>query len=170
MARRAIIVDTGPLLTYLAVEYVRERKLTEASDRMLLRDIRSGMPFGESEQEVLRDRFRQDAPAATTHVVVEALRFREHSELAKRAEDFRGFCIGLIAKGAVSEVCCTTSEIEAGEGTRQLARRHGITDAGLVFVAMRRSAVLVTDDRRLRGALPSGGPFEIKTLDEYLRA
>lgn len=50
--------------------------------------------------------------------------------------------------GSISEISCPIAEICKAEGFRQLICRYGLTDAGLIFVAAKSKALVLTDDRR----------------------
>jgi hypothetical protein len=85
-------------------------------------------------------------------------------------EDFLACSLEILAQGRIIEVQCPTAELCKDRDFRELICRRGLTDAGLVFVAAQRGALLLTDDLPLSGDYSAGAGYEIWTLDDYLQA
>jgi len=76
----------------------------------------------------------------TAHVICEALKLRGTSALSQEEENFR-------------ELIC----------------RYGLTDAGLIFVAAKNRALVLTDDGRLFSSYSENSGYAIELLDNYLQ-
>jgi hypothetical protein len=165
-----IVIDTGPLLTYLVIQYLDNLDSKEAPKAWrdhVLREIR-GRAFGETERERFLELTKR--PMLTTaHVISEALKLRETSALSLEKEAFRRNSLGVLTGGAISEISCPMTEICQEEDFRQLICRYGLTDAGLIFVAAKNSALLLTDDGRLFGSYSESSGHVIELLDNFLR-
>ena len=169
MEKRPIVIDTGPLLTYLALRYLDGSGASKAKRDEILRDIRPRSGFAETEQERFLQVMKQ--PALTTaHVISEALKLRDASALGREKETFRRNSLAVLTGDTISEIRCPIVEICLEEDFRELICRHGLTDASLIFIASRNRALLLTDDGRLfRGYSVRPGYYTIKLLDDFLR-
>jgi predicted nucleic acid-binding protein len=166
--QRPIVVDTGPLLTYLALRYLDDLDASKAERDKIFKDIRRMGIFTETEQERLRIELRR--PFLTTALVIsEVLKLRENSVLRMQAWEFRTHSLKVLTSGNIHEVACPIAEICSQPDLRQLICHFGLTDAGLIFVASRSRALLLTDDRRLFRAYSSVPSYQIRLLDDYLR-
>jgi hypothetical protein len=144
-----VLLDTVPLLTYLAVRYADSISASKAYRDRLFQEIRSqSPPFAEDDQERLGELIEVRGALTTPHVILEATKLREISELAK-AEGFRDFSLEVLSSGAISETWCSLEELCKEPEYSALARRFGVADASLLFVSDRKECLLLTDDDRL---------------------
>jgi hypothetical protein len=163
-----VLLDTGPLLTYLALRYADTTKAPKAYRDTLFRDIRNQSErFGATAQEYFLKLIEMRHALTTPHVILEATKLREHSELA-RAEGFREFSLAVLTGGAISEIWYSLEEIYRESEYMDLARRFGVADASLLFVSAREECLLLTDDQDLFAAYEAGSKFQIRLLEEYL--
>jgi hypothetical protein len=163
-----VLLDTGPLLTYLALCYADSTGTPRADRDALFRYTRKQGPrFSETQQERFGKLIEARHALTTPHVILEATRLREYSELAK-VESFREFSHEVLTTGAISEIWFSLEEICKEPKYTDLVRRFGVTDASLLFISARKECLLLTDDNRLFAAHGAGSKFEIWRLDEYL--
>lgn len=167
MEKRPIVIDTGPLLTYLAIRYLDSTDASKARRDHVLWEIR-GRAFAETEQERFVELMKQHI-LTTAHVISETLKLREKSILSLEKEDFRRNSLEILTGGAVSEISCPITEICQEQDFRQLICRYGLTDAGLIFVAAKNRALVLTDDGRLFSSYSESSGHAIELLDKYLR-
>jgi hypothetical protein len=166
-----VVLDTGPLLTYLTLHYLDR---TGATDReAIIRDVRSGSryPFTATEEErfrLLLHRFKR--LLTTSPAVAEALRLREYSLLSRDRWRFRELALERLKDGKVEDVHCPLRELCAEEGFRDLICRLGLTDASLIFVAAKERCLLLTDDRRMFEGLLAGAKPDVRLLGDYLKS
>jgi hypothetical protein len=163
-----VLLDTGPLLTYLALRYADSTNAPKAYRDTLFRDIRKdGQQFGATAQEHFRKLIEMQHALTTPQVILEATKLREYSELAK-ATGFRDFSLRVLSSGAITETWCSLEEICKEPEYLALARRFGVADASLLFVSAREECVLLTDEGRLFDARGAESKFQMRQLDEYL--
>jgi hypothetical protein len=163
-----ILLDTGPLLTYLTLLYADSINAPKLYRDTLFRDIRRhATPFGEKEQERFGELIEVRRAPVTPHVILEATRMREHSELA-RVGRFVEFSIEVLFGGTISEISCSLGDICKEPEYIALVHRFGVTDAGLLFVSAREECLLLTDDHDLFAAYEADSKFQIRLLDEFL--
>jgi hypothetical protein len=106
-----VLLDTGPLLTYPALLYADSINAPQEYRDALFHDIRQqGAPFGETEQERFGKLIEMRHALTTPHVILEATKLREQSELA-RATSFQEFSLDVLTSGAISEIWCSLEEI-----------------------------------------------------------
>jgi hypothetical protein len=165
--RRPIVIDTGPLLTYLAIRYLNTTEASKARRDHVLGEIR-GRAFDEPEQERLLELMKQHT-FTTAHAISEALNLREASALNRAKTEFRRNSLEVLTSGTMSEIACPVAEICRTEDFRQLICSHGLTDAALIFVAARNRALVLTDDGRLFSSYSEDSGHVIELLDNYLR-
>lgn len=165
---RSIVIDTGPLLTYLALRYLDRDDAPQARRNQIFDELRRAKPFADTEQEHLRHAMSR-AVLTTPHVLTEVFRLRE-SSILRKLEGFLPCSLDILDQGSIIEVQCPTAELSKDRDFRELICRRGLTDAGLVFIATRRKALLLTDDVRLSEDYSAGASYEIWTLDDYLQA
>ena len=164
----ALLLDTGPLLTYLALRYADSTKASKAYADTLFRDIRKQSDrFGATTQERFRELIETRQTLTTPHVILEATRLREHSELVG-AEGFSDFSLGILTGGDITEIWWALEEVCEQSEYIDLVHRFGVADASLLFVSAREGCLLLTDDDRLFDAYGAGSKFQIRLLDEYL--
>lgn len=166
-----VVLDTGPLLTYLAVHYLDQTEADTARRSAVVQDVRRGSRFAKAEQErfqVLLD--RSEHLLTTPHALCEVLKLREHSVLSQDRERFCRISLKLLMDGKLKEVSCPVRELCADEAYGELICRFGLTDAAVVYLAENERCLLLTDDRKLCRTYTSGAVFEIRLLDEYLRS
>jgi hypothetical protein len=105
MQERPIIIDAGPLYTYLAVRYLESIRAEKAKRIAVLERIRDGRNFTEIQQELLCEAMTQ--PVVTTpHVMTEVLRAARESSPIIRTEDFRDHSIQILVGGSIREEPC----------------------------------------------------------------
>jgi hypothetical protein len=97
------------------------------------------------------------------------LKLREASALSREQEGFRRDSLDFLTSGSISEIPCPITEICREEDYRRLICLYGLADAGLLFVASRRRALVLTDDSRLFSAYSSNPGYVIELLDNYLQ-
>jgi hypothetical protein len=132
-----VLLDAGPLLTYLTLRYSDWLRASKAQRATLFQDIRSQCPpFDETEQERFRKLIEVSRALTTSHVIVEVTKLREHSALAK-ARGFREFSLGVLTGGAISETGCSLEELCKEPEYFDLVLRFGVADASLLFVSAR---------------------------------
>jgi aspartyl-tRNA synthetase len=149
--KRPIVIDTNLLLTYLAIRYLDGNDAPKARRDQVLTEIR-GRPFDETERERFLELIKQHA-FTTAHAISEALNLRVASALSREKEEFRRNSLEVLMGGTISEISCPIAEICKAEDFRQLICRYDLTDAGLIFVAAKSKALVLTDDGRLSVAI-----------------
>jgi hypothetical protein len=149
------------------VRYADSIEASKAYRNRLFQDIRHGKPFSEDDQERLGELIEARDALTTPHVILEATKLREYSELA-RTTGFRDFSLKVLSSGAISETWCSLKELCKEPEYMDLARRFGVADASLLFVSVREECLLLTDEGRLFAARRAGSKFQIRLLDEYL--
>src|SRR4029077_506515 len=101
-----VLLDSGPLLTYLTLLYADSINAPKLYRDTLFRDIRRhATPFGEREQERFGRLIEDRHALVTPHVILEVTRMREHSELGRVAR-FLEFSIDVLSGDAISEIWC----------------------------------------------------------------
>ena len=162
----SVLLDTGPLLTYLALRYADSTKAPKAYRDTLFRDIRKhGERFSATTQEHFRKLIEARHAMTTPHVILEATKLREY---LSKATGFRDFSLNVLGSGAISETWCSVEELCKEPEYMDLARRFGVADASLLFVSVREECLLLTDEGRLFAARRAGSKFQMRLLDEYL--
>ncbi len=168
-----VMLDTGPLLTYLALQHLEQTKADKAHREAVFRDLRggSGCGFTETEQELFGlavDRWER--LLTTSYVIAEIWRLRNHSELRRYEQPLHEMTLQELTGGRVEEVPCSVQELCAEEGFRELICRLGPTDASLIHLAAKERCLLLTDDRRMFQGYFAGAKFDMKLLDEYIES
>jgi predicted nucleic acid-binding protein len=165
---RPIAIDTGPLLTYLALRYLDRSDAPTARRNQVLKEIRQGHALGDTQREQFLKLMKR--PVFTTaHVISEALNLRGKSVLNREKEEFRRNSLDVLTSGSISEIPCRITDVCLEQNFRELICRHGLTDAGLLFVASKRRALVLTDDARLFTAYSSNPGYVIELLTNHLR-
>lgn len=165
-----VVLDTGPLLTYLALHYLDQTRADTARRGAVLRDVRRGKMFTRTEQERFQVLLNGSERLLTTpHALCEVLKLREYSVLSLDQEEFRRLSLQLLLGGKLEDVSCPLRELCTDDAYRKLICRLGLTDAGLVYLAENERCLLLTDDRKLYSTYTAAAVFEIRLLDEYLR-
>jgi predicted nucleic acid-binding protein len=167
-----VVLDTGPLLTCLALHYLDGTEADKFRRSKVLQDVRRGsdLRFAETEQErfqVLMSRAKR--LLTTPHVLAEVLRLRGHPALSQDRERFRRLSLELLADGRIEEISGPLQALCADPEYRELICRLGLTDAAVVYLAAKERCLLLTDEERKFDTYTAGAGFEIRTLDEYLR-
>jgi predicted nucleic acid-binding protein len=144
-----ILLDTGPLLTLLAISFLRETDAGEARHRAVLSDIQ---PEWTRVEAARFSEFLALYPRrlTTTHVLTEAFKLRQHSELKQDEYRFRRFVPGELRKADVREVYCSLEDLSSDAESMEWVCRVGLTDAALLFVSRREGCPILSDDTRLR--------------------
>jgi hypothetical protein len=166
---RIIVADCGPLLTYLALLYVDKNNAPRAKRERIFSEVRQGAIFGDAEQSLLKAVMNQ--VLTTPHVLAETFKLRKLSMLRKEAEAFRRFSLEILAIGRIKEVPCPIDELTGDDDFRRLVCRLGVTDAGLVYVAAKQRALLLTDDKPLSNdySAGAGAGYQIRLLNDYFQ-
>ncbi len=167
MEKRPIVIDTSPLLTYLAIRYLDSKDAPKARRDQVITEIR-GKTFAATEQERFLELMKQRT-FTTAHVISEVLKLREKSVLSLEKEDFRRNSLDVLTGDTISEIPCPIMEVCQEEDFRQLICRYGLTDAGLIFVADKNRALVLTDDGRLFSSYSENSGYVIELLDNYLQ-
>jgi predicted nucleic acid-binding protein len=160
---RPLLLDTGPLLTALALIYYRDVKQEPVPN-----DIRPNKrPLSEEDGErVLEFLGRAPRRLTTPHVLTEVFKLRDRSELRRRGEDFRGSSLDALKKLNIEERHCPLSELASESNFVDCMCRHGLTDAALLCVSVRENCTVLTDDKRLFEF--AGRKVQLLLLDELL--
>jgi hypothetical protein len=128
-----------------------------------------GRTFDEAQQDRFLVKLMKQRRLTTAHVISEALKLRGTSALSNDEEEFRSNSLGVLTGGAISGISSPVTEICREEGFRQLICRYGLADAGLIFVASKNRALVLTDDRRLFSAYSANPGYLIQLLDDFLQ-
>ena len=161
LIRSPLIVDTGPLLTYLSLCFLDEIKADKARRDSALDDLRSGVRWDASKQDRCRNFFQHDKCLTTSHVLVELFRLRERTFLFERKDQFLEFALAQLE--FVEERPVLLKDLDPS-----LVKRYGLADTGLLWIARENKGTLVTDDGKLFQGLGSDATFEIRMLDRCL--
>jgi hypothetical protein len=159
--RGPLVLDSGPLLTYLCLRYLDEIDAKRPQRNQVLSEVR---PVGwdvNQEERFLRYLEAHPRRLTTSHVVAEVLRLRTYSALKRSAEAFRRVALSGLA--FVEERSVLGKDLDP-----ELIVRHGVSDAGVVWLAHLESATLMTDDKELYSALPSDPRFTIVLTEHSL--
>ena len=107
---RPIAIDTGPLLTYLALRYLDRSDAPTARRNQVLKEIRQGHAFGDTQREQFLKLMKR--PVFTTaHVISEALNLRGKSVLNREKEEFRRNSLDVLTSGSISEIPCRITDV-----------------------------------------------------------
>jgi hypothetical protein len=161
-------LDTGPLITYLALRFLDENPAGQKYRDEVFLQLR-GPYFGESEQERFAQALAGRRLLTTAHVAVEVFNLRGRSKLEEKKEGFRQFSLGVLVE-QVEEVECRLTEVNQQKQCVRILRDHGLTDSGLIIAAAKSKSLLLVDDSRFFAEVGAGSPFEICMLTEYLRS
>lgn len=146
----AILLDTGPLLAFIALRYLQETAAGEARRRKILSDIQPGLEWTAVEAERFSHLISRYARLlTTTHVLTEVFKLRKYSELKRDAHTFMRFAADALRRSNVREVHCSLEDFSSNEELIDLACSVGLTDAALVFVSKREGCPILSDDTRL---------------------
>jgi hypothetical protein len=166
-----IVLDTGPLLTYLAVHYIETIKAKISTRDRILQSVRpAGRPFDDSLQNAFTSLCRETRRLLTTsNALTEALKARKNSALYRR-EDFHDIALSFLAESNIEELPRPARSLIQDTRYRDHTLRLGLTDMGLVSLAVEFKCPLLTDDGEMFQAFPASSEtgFEISLLDEYL--
>ena len=105
----------------------------------------------------------------TAHVLCEVFKLRESSALSRNKEGFTRNSLEVLTGEVVRELPCPIANLCREDDFRELICRDGLTDAGLMFVTAKNSALVLTDDRRLFSSYSENSGYEIELLDNYLQ-
>jgi hypothetical protein len=160
--RKPVLLDTGPLLTYLSWLYCDSIRATKATRDAALRDLNLGLAWRENQHERFYQ-FLKSRPLRliTSHVAAEILRFRGHSFLKKHSHRFTSFTLDHL--GFVEERSVLLKDLE-----KDLILQFGLPDASLLWLAQQEGCTLVTTDNKLFQALPTDPKFEIWLLADIV--
>lgn len=154
--RRTLVLDTGPLLTYIAAEFATEYEL--GSD--FVQSVWGHGALDRFQQELATRFISQSAKLYVPgYVLVEALRLRKNV-WQNREKEFVPFAQQFVAT-RLTELPVTMNELYADANLRLIAQRFGITDAAVLYAAIGQSAHVLTDDERLYQHVPDVPNFEI---------
>jgi aspartyl-tRNA synthetase len=166
--RRPIVIDTNLLLTYVAIRYLDGKDAPEARRDQILTEIR-GQSFAETERRHFLLKLSKQRVLTTAHVISEALKLRNTSAFNQEGKEFRRFSLDVLTTESISEIPCPITEICQEEEFRQLIYLYGLADAGLIFVASKSRALVLTDDRRFFSYYSEKPGYVIELLDNYLK-
>jgi hypothetical protein len=162
-----ILVDTGPLLTLLTLDYLRETGAAETRRGAVLADIRAERQWTVIEEELFSELLSQYSRLLTTpHVVAEAFKLRAHAALKGDQHRFRRLAMSSFKKANLQEVHCPLVDLALNEDSVEWVCNFGATDAMLLHVSMKEACLILTDDTRLLRA----GTGRILVLDRELSA
>jgi hypothetical protein len=107
--KRPIVIDTGPLLTYLAIRHLDTKDAPNARKDQVLTEIHGNI-LAATEQERFLKLMKQ--PVFTTaHVIAEVLKLRDKSQLNREKEEFLGNSLSVLTSGSISEIPCPIREV-----------------------------------------------------------
>ena len=158
-----MLLDTGPLLTALALIYYRDFR-----QEPVPKDIRPNKrPLTEEEGErVLEFLGRAPKRLTTPHVLTEVFKLRDRSELRRHVEHFRRSSLDALKKLNIEERYCPLNELARESDFVDCVCRYGLTDAPLLYVSVQEHCTVLTDDRRLFEF--GGRKVRLMLLDELL--
>lgn len=162
--RRVYVIDTGPLFNALALMYVRNSPIHRSSLKHTLPPYLSNDPAKELDFLQLFDSIR--ILITTSHVVGEIQGILKKSGLPP--EGFWEFSMLQLKRKGLTENLITLLSMHESEEMSKLVRAIGPTDAGLIDLARRERAVLLTDDERTLAHHALGMPDIECTLVEFI--
>jgi len=146
--RGPIVLDTGPLLIYLAIPYLRSVGAGNTWRDEVFRSLQKRVALDQGLQERFETRLSSFSPVLTTTLVLgEVFRLRESSPLAQATEEFRRVSIGTVQR--IVEVPVTLAQIVSDSGFGELICRFGLIDASILWLGSSRQCPILTDDERL---------------------
>jgi len=160
----SVLLDNGPLLTLLALEYLDKTGAGRQRADRVLGDIRESGPMNDLD----RERFQRivgrfDRRMTTPHVLAEAFKLREHSALKTDAWNFRRISLDTIKRTSILEITCTAADLSSKAQMTECVCQFGLADAVLLHLSATEGHVLLTDDKRLFGP-------QVQFLDFLLRS
>src|SRR5690242_8212429 len=106
-----VLLDTGPLLTYLAMRYSDHTKAPKTYRDTLFWDIRKhGERFSETALERFRKLVESRHALTTPNVILDATNLLEYSE-SSSADGFLKFSVKVLFGGEISEIWYSLEEI-----------------------------------------------------------
>jgi predicted nucleic acid-binding protein len=167
-----VVLDTGPLLTYLALDYLEKTAADKARRNAVLRDVRGSSDYRSTEIEqgcfdVLVCPHK--CLLTTSLVVAEVRKLRGHSLLSRDEYHFRELALAKLEQD-VDDIPYSLRDLCAAPDFRDLVCRLGLTDASLICLAAKERCLLLTDDRRMFQGLYAGAKFDMRLLGEYLKS
>jgi predicted nucleic acid-binding protein len=162
--RSPIILDHGPLLTYLCWLFLDSIDATANQRRDAVRALDLKDLNWDADQHLrLHNILTSQACVTTTLVLHEILQLREYSYLANDKERFRRFGLAELPKFA--EICVPLRDIDE----QDKVVHFGLTDAGLLQIAQQRGGTLLTIDTKLYAAWDSEARFDIMLLKDAIK-
>lgn len=170
--QRILVLDTGPLLTWACLHFLKEFTASNRKRSEILREIDPSLEWSAVQQEDF-EKFVSGASRrlVTGHVLTEAFRFRNSSWLAGRQKLFLPFLFGALHR--VEERCMLFKDIQSAGFEGIVEQQFGFTDAAILCLAAtaaqtskERVTFLTTDDRLLK-FLSSDPRYEILLTRHY---
>ena len=156
-----LVLDTGPLLTYLTGQYLDFIQPDRATRTNALVEVSGQSGWDDSKQRAFETLLRlRSRRLITTHVAGEIFHLRKYSFLKRNEQQFRKFVLDRLSFFEEQGVL-----IEGLE--QELIIQFGPTDAGLIWIARETRGELVTSDYRLFRAL-SSDLYKITPLDYFV--
>jgi hypothetical protein len=161
----SVLLDTGPLLTLLALEFLRETEAGHSRRVAVLQELR-GKEINRLEEERFTEVFANYQRKLTTpHVLTEVFKLRDWSQLKRHEPHFRKVGIDTIKRAGIREITASLAELASNQDAIRRICLLGLTDAALLYVSGKENWTLLTDDRPLL-AFASG---QIQLLDAFLQ-
>ena len=155
-ARRPLVLDAGPLLTYVAMHFAAEYRLS--SD--FVQEVWGLGALDRFQQELASEFISHSANVYFPgYVLIEALQLRRNV-WKHRESEFVPFAQGFVA-AKLTELPLTVNELYADDSLRLISQRFGIADAAVLYAAIRHSADVLTDDGGLYQHVLDDPNFEI---------
>jgi rRNA-processing protein FCF1 len=141
-----IVIDTNLLLVVLADEHLESTGTTGPARFSRLRDAwGQGHSLPDERFKDLQQVFRQAARRIVTqHVIAEVYNLRGRSTIQDR-----NILTDLLAGVDLAERSCAFAELYKSAAYRKMLGDVGVTDAGLIYVAEREKATILSEDRDL---------------------
>lgn len=161
------VVDTGPLLTVLTLNYVRMIGATDEKRRSILKRIISDdlfkSPIFEEGYLRLFDSIR--TVLTTSHVIGELQGLQKRLKL--QGDDLKNFWLtgmDFLKSKNIDEKLLRLLDMHGREELREAVCVIGPTDTGLIDLARKEGCVLLTDDERSLAPLAWGNGVDCRLV------
>jgi hypothetical protein len=164
-----IVLDTGPLLMYLALDYLEGAN--KARRDKIFRSIHRNVSFDETRQEHFKVMLQARSSILTSSLVIaEALKLRGNTDLKAEQEQFRHASLKKL-QGSVTEISVTLATLMSEDGFSEPVVNFGLTDASTLWLGHTHECDVCTGEEKptLFGAYSlSGAKFRLLNIDRML--
>jgi len=165
MPRQSLVLNAGPLLTFLCLNFLDEQNATKAERDQALRDVRNGQASDQRRQDRMGTFFRANTLLTTSHAMFEVFRLREGSYLERRSHKFLS---SALASAALVEERAVLVKDLVDAPYPDLLLRYGLADGGVVWLATREACEMVTDDGSLYRDGQASSKCQLRMFDACL--